>query len=96
MDVKGPACRVSPAISSSGALSLEDGGKPRRAGQGGDQGGKAELPPGLGGRGVLPGRGGETIHSRQAAAQAKEEECESARLSRRPLECSRQRARQVK
>ena len=54
-----------------------------------------ELPPGLGGRGVLPGRGGETIHSRQAAAQAKEEECERARLSRRPLECSRQRARQV-
>lgn len=36
MDVKGPAFRVSPAISSSGALSLEDGGKPRRAEQGGD------------------------------------------------------------
>ena len=29
LDVKGPAFRVSPAVSSSGALSLEDGGKLR-------------------------------------------------------------------
>lgn len=47
MDVKGPAFRVSPAISSSGALSLEDGGKPRRAGQGGDAArGDAGMQPG--------------------------------------------------
>ena len=54
-----------------------------------------ELSLGLEGRGVLPGRGAETTHSRQAAAQAKVKECERARLSRRPLESSRQRARQV-
>lgn len=69
--MKGPAFRVSPAVSSSSALSLEDGGKPR-AEQGRDtaRGHMGRQPGETRGRGL--GRPGEAVgHAGHARLQAR-------------------------